>query len=71
MAKVEYPQGSVGASGDNELIERIASHYGDEYLSWTPAQIYWLGDQADPRVVAANRTYGQETARGGSGPKVR
>ena len=65
----EYPSGSVGASGDLDLIERIKSHFGEEYLAWTPLDIELILEQRDPRSYISWKFMGDFTATGGSGPK--
>lgn len=66
----EYPSGSVGASGDAELIERIRAHFGEEYLAWTPLDIELILEQRDPRSYISWKLTGDFTATGGSGPNL-
>jgi len=59
---------------DPELVERVRTHLGDEYLDLTAGQAqhydaFYGG--ADPRVEAGNKHTGDSTAAGGSGPKRR
>ena len=65
-----YPIGSVGASGDEALIERIRTHFSEAALYYTPALIEQLLEPLfDPRSFAANKQRGDFTAQGGSGPR--
>lgn len=67
---------TIAESGDQKLIDRVSSHLGpdvvknytkDETAAYVDGGDY--GGTPDPRSRAAYKQIGQETAKGGSGPK--
>ena len=67
--EIVYPVGSIGASGDEQLIRRITEHHGSVYLTWTAADISRILDCTDPRSEVGWNAIGDMSAMGGSGPK--
>ena len=69
----QWPKGSIGASRDERLIARIVKHFGPWALSYSVGELSRLdtGDfgNSDPRIQVANKTWGDRSAEGGSGPK--
>jgi hypothetical protein len=57
-----------------ELVRRIETHWSKNMGKWTPGQIAHMDidcGQADPRIEAANKAWGDFTASGGRGPRRR
>ncbi|MBU1323171.1 hypothetical protein KKE75_03900 [Patescibacteria group bacterium] len=64
---------TIRESGNQELIERVKKHLGEKFLDMTEevAAQFDTGDleDSDPRLRATLKILGEETAKGGSGPK--
>lgn len=66
---------TIAESGNQELIKRVRSHIGKGALHLTKDQVAGYidggdyGGIPDPRSRAAYKQTGQETAKGGGGPK--
>lgn len=62
---------TIRESGNEELIERVKTHLGEEFLDMTVDQAAQFDtgdfDNSDPRIRASNQAYGEETRRGSRG----